>query len=131
LKLPAGLPTIEEVLKTTAYVMEALTKPGLPKAEVLRFSRVLQAVKAYRSMFASFIRLKRVEVELFERAVRYELLAKEMRLKAPAARRAWSRLPRIATNVHSLSPALNAQSQKGLRSNKRSMHAIHDSRKEA
>ena len=92
LDIPVELPSVEEALKILAAAMNALSQPGLSRADIQRLAKVVNAVKAYQKLFGEYMQYREIEVKLEEYADKYEQLAKEMGLKAPAVRRAWSRI---------------------------------------
>src|SRR4030042_1672772 len=60
------LPSVEEKLKALAGALEALETPGLDRSEVLRLRSIIQGVKIYQELFASFVDYRGIEAELLE-----------------------------------------------------------------
>jgi hypothetical protein len=119
LDIPDELPSVETALKLLVAAMNALSQPGLSKADVQRLRNVVNAVKTYQKLIAEYVEYRKIEVELVDLRKKYEQWGKGMGLKAQAARRAWPRIVRIATRGHSLSSAVECQGQEGLRSDER------------
>ncbi len=66
LKLPERLPSIEEELKILSAAVEALTHPGLSRAEASRLRNIIQGVKVYQELFAKFVDYRGLEAEVLE-----------------------------------------------------------------
>lgn len=97
LKLPPELPTVEEALKMLASPMNALGQLGLTKTDILRLRGVVQAVKAYKELFADYVDYRGIEADLIEMAAKYEGLARTIQTKSRRLINVWPRAARIAT----------------------------------
>ena len=75
-----------------ASAMNALSKPGLNRADIQRFRNVVSAVKAYQRLFAEYVDYRKIEIELVDLQQKYAQLAKNMSQKAPSVRRTWQRV---------------------------------------
>jgi len=103
LDIPDELPSVEQALKLLVAAMNALSQPGLSKADVQRLRNVVNAVKTYQGLFAEYVHYREIEIELVDLRQKYEQSGKDMGLKAQAVRRAWPGVAREATRGRSLS----------------------------
>jgi hypothetical protein len=76
-KLPAELPSIEEMLKKLVAAVIGLETPGLDKSEVLRLRGIIAGVNSYQGLLADYLDYRGLEAELVEWRQKYELLSKE------------------------------------------------------
>ena len=103
LDIPDELPSVEMALKLLVAAMNALSQPGLSKADIQRLRNVVNAVKTYQKLIAEYVEYRKIEVELVDLRKKYEQWGKGMGLKAQAVRRAWPRVVREAARGRSLS----------------------------
>ena len=101
LELPLGLPSPEEALKTMSSAIHALSAPRLTSVEIKRLRHVGQVLRAYERMIAEIVRCKRLELELLERAVKHELLARRVQAEGRRVVRLWPKLKKeVAARRH-------------------------------
>jgi len=82
-QLPPELPSSEEALKMLAGALQAATKPGLDKVDVLRLQVVSTLARAYDQLLANYIRYRQIETKLLELEFKYEQLAERTKNNAP------------------------------------------------
>ena len=66
LKENAPLPTIEEQLHVLNAAIVELRKPGISRAEVARYSKIIEGVKVYNDLFAKFVDYRGLETKVLE-----------------------------------------------------------------
>jgi hypothetical protein len=66
LKENAPLPTIEEQLHVLNAAIVELRKPGISRAEVARYSKIIDGVKVYNDLFAKFVDYRGLENKVLE-----------------------------------------------------------------
>lgn len=81
LKIPDELPSVEEALKKLSAALDALARPGLSKAEIMRFRTIIVAVKTYQKLFAEYVDYRKIEVDLVDLRKKFERLAEKDRRK--------------------------------------------------
>jgi len=68
-KLVIELRHPEEELRLLWYALEALSQPGLSKAEIQRQLRVIKAAKACQQLIHAYVRYLKFQVALLEQKV--------------------------------------------------------------
>ena len=66
LKENAPLPTIEEQLHVLNAAIVELRRPGISRAEVARYSKIIDGVKVYNDLFAKFVDYRGLETKVLE-----------------------------------------------------------------
>ena len=66
LKENAPLPTIEEQLHVLNAAIVELRRPGISRAEVARYSKIIDGVKVYNDLFAKFVDYRGLEIKVLE-----------------------------------------------------------------
>ncbi len=66
LKENAPLPTIEEQLHVLNAAIVELRRPGISRAEVARYSKIIDGVKVYNDLFAKFVDYTGLENKVLE-----------------------------------------------------------------
>ncbi len=66
LKENAPLPTIEEQLHVLNAAIVELRRPGISRAEVARYSKIIDGVKVYNDLFAKFVDYRGLEYKVLE-----------------------------------------------------------------
>jgi hypothetical protein len=66
LKENAPLPTIEEQLHVLNAAIVELRRPGISRAEVARYSKIIEGVKVYNDLFAKFVDYRGLENKVLE-----------------------------------------------------------------
>jgi hypothetical protein len=66
LKRDGPLPSIEEKLRVLDAALVALEKPGLSRAEVARYSKIIDGIKVYNDLFAKFVNYRGLEYKVLE-----------------------------------------------------------------
>jgi hypothetical protein len=77
LKIPRELMTVEAAMKKMNAAVNALTEPGLSKAEITRLRTLIQGLKIYKELFADFVHYLKIEADLVGLNREYERLAKK------------------------------------------------------
>jgi hypothetical protein len=62
----APLPTIEEQLHVLNAAIVELRRPGISRAEVARYSKIIEGVKVYNDLFAKFVDYQGLENKVLE-----------------------------------------------------------------
>jgi hypothetical protein len=60
------LPTIEEQLHVLNAAIVELRRPGINRAEVARYSKIIDGVKVYNELFAKFVGYRGLENKVLE-----------------------------------------------------------------
>jgi hypothetical protein len=66
IKKDGPLPSIEEKLRVLDAALVALEKPGISRAEVARYSKIIEGVKVYNDLFAKFVNYRGLEIKVLE-----------------------------------------------------------------
>jgi hypothetical protein len=66
IKKGGPLPSIEEKLRVLDAALVALEKPGISRAEVARYSKIIDGVKVYNDLFAKFVNYRGLEIKVLE-----------------------------------------------------------------
>ncbi len=66
IKRDGPLPSIEEKLRVLDAALVALEKPGISRAEVARYSKIIDGVKVYNDLFAKFVNYRGLEMKVLE-----------------------------------------------------------------
>jgi len=66
LKRGGPLPSIEEKLRVLDAALVALEKPGISRADVARYSKIIDGVKVYNDLFAKFVNYRGLEIKVLE-----------------------------------------------------------------
>ena len=66
LKKGGPLPSIEEKLRVLDAALVALEQPGISRAEVARYSKIIDGVKVYNDLFAKFVNYRGLEMKVLE-----------------------------------------------------------------
>jgi hypothetical protein len=77
LQLPAELPTIEAAAKIFAGAMQAMTKPGISKADMQRWKNLADMAWKYKEFMADLVGYRKLEREIVELRKKYEELAEK------------------------------------------------------
>jgi hypothetical protein len=104
------LPSLKEAMMLVAGAMNALSKGGLSKIEISRAMSIVRSVKIYERLLANYVRYLEIEAKLDAMEAKFaeqEKMERNGHLKSRYARAkcAYPRLPKIATNGHTLSSA--------------------------
>jgi len=76
-ELPEGVPTIEEALRTLAWVMVRLRDEDLGSGEMRRLRLLADVVGKYKGVYADYIDRRRLEMKYEALEKRYEELKKK------------------------------------------------------
>ncbi|MCW4024940.1 MAG: hypothetical protein NWF01_07900 [Candidatus Bathyarchaeota archaeon] len=76
-KLPAELPSVEEMLGKLVAAVNALETPGLDKSEVLRLRGIIAGVNSYQGLLADYLDYRGLEAELMEWRTKYAEFSKK------------------------------------------------------
>jgi hypothetical protein len=60
------LPSIEEKLRVLDAALVALEKSDISRADVARYSKIIDGVKVYNDLFAKFVNYRGLEIKVLE-----------------------------------------------------------------
>lgn len=75
LNRPTNLPTVEQTLRDTVEVMDALIQPDLTKPEGKKLLKKAKACHLYCRIFSKYVKYKKLEIEMLELAIKYQQTA--------------------------------------------------------